>query len=137
MGKFTLKKNNLKNMFVKKAKKTRKFAAVKRMINPKDMRIKKNQKKAEEKRKKALEAAARDGVDLALVAAVVPLCEQTSWLATQKRESSPTHTSRMCRSYWCSRRGCWGRSSRRGPASAGSRAPRTRGRSLSPSGRGS
>ena len=41
-----------------KAKKTRKFAAVKRMINPKDMRIKKNQKKAEEKRKRALAAAA-------------------------------------------------------------------------------
>ena len=51
-----------------KAKKTRKFAAVKRMINPKDMRIKKNQKKAEEKRKKALAAAAPRHVEQAVSA---------------------------------------------------------------------
>ena len=51
-----------------KAKKTRKFAAVKRMINPKDMRIKKNQRKAEEKRKKALAAAAPRHVEQAVSA---------------------------------------------------------------------
>ncbi|KAJ1950943.1 rRNA-processing protein fcf1 [Linderina macrospora] len=35
-----------------KAKRTRKFAEVKRMINPKDMRLKQNQKKADDAKKK-------------------------------------------------------------------------------------
>lgn len=42
-----------------KVKKTRKFAEVKRMLNPNDARLKANQKKAEEKQKKAKEAEVR------------------------------------------------------------------------------
>ncbi|KAJ1719541.1 rRNA-processing protein fcf1 [Coemansia biformis] len=40
-----------------KAKKTRKFGEVKRMINPKDMRLKQNQKKAEEKEEQVAKQA--------------------------------------------------------------------------------
>lgn len=42
-----------------KDKRARKFAAVKRMISPKDMRIQKNQEKEKEKRKKEEEKATR------------------------------------------------------------------------------
>lgn len=42
-----------------KQKKTRKFAAVKRMLNPKDQRLKSNQKKAAEKQKKKEENETR------------------------------------------------------------------------------
>ncbi|KAJ2708948.1 rRNA-processing protein fcf1, partial [Coemansia spiralis] len=40
-----------------KAKQVRKFGEAKRMINPKDMRLKQNQKKAEEKQTAAVEKA--------------------------------------------------------------------------------
>ncbi|KAI9028523.1 Fcf1-domain-containing protein [Hyaloraphidium curvatum] len=42
-----------------KAKKTRKFAEVKRMLNPNDARLKANQKKLDDKEKKEKEAAVR------------------------------------------------------------------------------
>ncbi|KAJ3506667.1 hypothetical protein NLJ89_g6743 [Agrocybe chaxingu] len=42
-----------------KAKKTRKFAAVKRMLNPKDIRLKENQLKQKKKEEEAKEKAVR------------------------------------------------------------------------------
>ena len=42
-----------------KTKKTRRFAEVKRMLNPNDARLKQNQKKAEEKEKKEKEKEVR------------------------------------------------------------------------------
>lgn len=42
-----------------KVKKTRRFAEVKRMLNPADIRLKQNQKKAEEKEKKEKEKEVR------------------------------------------------------------------------------
>jgi len=50
-----------------KAKQTKKFAAVKRLISSKDQRLKRNQEKYvehEEKRKEAMDKQAPDGVEV-------------------------------------------------------------------------